>query len=63
MRSEKEILKKLESIQKEYSWLNKCRHESGMGQKLGCMVRESRDKTIAKLKSQIEILEWILEKQ
>ena len=60
MKSEKDVSKKLESLKKEYSWITKCREEGGLGQKAGCMARESREKTVERLKSQIEILEWIL---
>ena len=60
MRSEKEILKKLESLRKEHDWISKCREEGGLGQKVGCIVRESREKTLERLKNQIEILEWTI---
>ena len=56
MKNEKEILKKFESFKKEYSWINKCKEEGSLGQKVGCMARESREKTIERLKNQIEIL-------
>lgn len=62
MRSEKEILKKIEEIRKEYDWMSRCQQEGGMGKRVGCMMKESRDKAMEKLKNQIEILEWILEK-
>jgi len=60
MKSEKEVAKKLESLTKECDWINKCRQEKGLGHKVGCMFRESQEKIKERLKSQIEILEWIL---
>ena len=60
MKSKKEVTKKLESLTKEYDWINKCRQENGLGQKVGCMLRESQEKIKERLRGQIEILEWIL---
>jgi hypothetical protein len=60
MKSEKEVLKRLQNLRKEYDWVSRCREEKGLGQKVGCVVRESRSKIIERLKNQIETLEWVL---
>ena len=60
MKSQTEIMKKIDELKKEYDWMSKCRHEDGIGKRVGCIVRESRNKNLDKLDAKIKILEWIL---
>ncbi len=62
MKSQTEIIKKINELKKEHDWMSKCRNNEGIGNKVGCIIRESRNKNLDKLDAQIRILEWILEK-